>query len=103
MNGGVPVPGTTKADYDAADRSLHSLADENSGRLYEANDTTQLSQAFTKIAEELRRQYSLGYYPKNDNGESSDRRQIRVKVRQPNLAVKARDSYAKPAGKSRDK
>lgn len=95
MNGGVPIPGSTKADYDRADKYLHALADKTGGRLYEANDTDQLAQAFTRIAEELRRQYSIGYYPKNENVESSERRQIRVKVRQSNLAVKARDSYVK--------
>src|SRR5947209_5006660 len=66
-NGGASIPGTTKADYDRADQYLRALADKTSGRLYEANDTAQLAQAFTRIAEELRRQYSLGYYPKTDN------------------------------------
>ena len=94
-NGGAPLPGSTKADYDRADKYLHSLADKTGGRLYQANDTKQLADAFTKIAEELRRQYTLGYYPKNANGADGDRRQIRVKVNQPNVAVKARDSYTK--------
>lgn len=93
VNSGVPLPGSTKADYDRADQYLHALADKTGGRLYQANDNAQLAQAFTRIAEELRRQYSLGYYPKTDNLESSGRREIKVRVRQPNLAVKARDSY----------
>ena len=94
MNNGQPLPGATKADYDRADRYLHALADKTGGRLYQANDNSQLADAFARIAEELRRQYSLGYYPKTDNADNG-RRQIRVKVRQPNLAVKARDSYVK--------
>ena len=89
------MPGTTKADYDRADQYLHALADKTGGRLYQANDTAQLAQAFTRIAEELRRQYSLGYYPKTDNTDGNARREIRVRVRQPNLAVKARDGYVK--------
>ncbi|MGZ8842549.1 MAG: VWA domain-containing protein [Pyrinomonadaceae bacterium] len=97
MNNGIAIPGATKADYDRANRYLHALADKTGGRLYQANDTKQLAQAFTLIAEELRRQYSLGYYPKADAAENSDRRQIRVKVRQANLAVKARDGYVKAA------
>jgi len=92
-NGGAPIPGSTKADYDRADHYLHALADKTGGRLYQANDTKQLAQAFSNIAEELRRQYSLGYYPKTDSAGTDGRRQIRVKVRQSNLAVKARDSY----------
>lgn len=95
INGGVPVPGTTKADYDRADQYLHALADKSGGRLYQANDTTQLSEAFTRIAQELRWQYSIGYYPKAATDESGERRQIRVRVHQPDLAVKARASYMK--------
>jgi len=103
VNNGIPLPGTTKADYDRADHYLHALADKTGGRLYQANDTTQLAQAFTRIAEELRRQYGLGYYPRTDNSEASERRLIRVKVRQPNLAVKARDSYVKSTAPSLNK
>jgi VWFA-related protein len=97
-NTGTPIPGTTKADYDRADQYLHALADKTGGRLYQANSTAQLAEAFSRIAEELRRQYSLGYYPKTEGAEGNERRQIRVKVRQPNLAVKARDSYLRSAG-----
>ena len=72
------------------------MADKTGGRLYQANDPKQLAEAFARIAEELRRQYSLGYYPKTEAAEGPDgRRQIRVKVKQGNLAVKARDSYTK--------
>lgn len=103
-NNGAPPPGSTKEDYERADRYLHALADKTGGRLYQANDTAQLARAFTSIAEELRRQYSLGYYPKTNNGESKDgRRQIRVRVRQPNLAVKARDSYVRSTAASPEK
>jgi Ca-activated chloride channel homolog len=95
LNGGVPLPGTTKADYERADQYLHALADRTGGRLYQANDTRQLADAFSRIAEELRRQYTLGYYPTSTNIADGEERQIRVRVRQPNLAVKARNSYVK--------
>ena len=94
-NGGAPMPGTTRADYDRADKYLHELADKTGGRLNQANDTAQLAQAFTRIAEELRRQYSLGYYPGVSADQNGERRQIKVRVRQPNLAVRARDSYVR--------
>lgn len=101
VNNGAPLPGTTKADYDRANQYLHALADKTGGRLYQAADTVQLSEAFTRIAEELRRQYSLGYYPKTDNVESSEQRHIKVKVSQPNLAVKARAGYLKSSSPSK--
>jgi VWFA-related protein len=94
-NSGAPMPGTTKEDYDRANVYLHALADKTGGRLYQANDTRQLADAFTRIAEELRRQYTLGYYPKTASVADGERRAIRVRVRQPNLAVKARNSYVK--------
>jgi VWFA-related protein len=69
------------------------MADNTGGRLYKANDTTQLAQAFSSIAEELRRQYSLGYYPQNGTSQTDDRRQIKVSVQRSNVAVRARNSY----------
>jgi VWFA-related protein len=93
--GGAPLPGTTQADYDRANQYLHTLADRTGGRLYQANNTKQLADAFSRIAEELRRQYTLGYYPTSANIADGEERQIRVRVRQPNLAVKARNSYVK--------
>ena len=45
-----------------------------------------------RIAEELRRQYNIGYYP-SDTGQAGQRKQIKVRVDRPNLVVRARDSY----------
>ena len=85
-------PGTSTDDYKLADQFLHQLATKTGGQLYEANDRTQLSDAFSRIAEELRHQYSLGYYPQT-TPQSGERREIKVKVDRPELAVRARDSY----------
>ena len=92
-NAGIALPGATKADYDRADQYLNELAEKTAGRLYKANTTAQLAEAFGRIAEELRRQYTLGYYPQAAAAESSERHQIKVRVKRPNLAVRARDSY----------
>jgi Ca-activated chloride channel homolog len=85
-------PGTSIFDYKLADQFLHQLATKTGGRLYEANERTQLTEAFSKIAEELRHQYSIGYYPQTTL-QSGERREIRVRVDRPELAVRARDSY----------
>lgn len=92
----LPV-GPTDADYKLADRYLHQLADKTGARLFQANDPTQLVDAFSKIAEELRCQYSLGYYPQT-SPDGSEKRAIKVKVGQPDLAVRARESYVKRVG-----
>ena len=62
------------------------------GRLYNGDNEYNLRQSFALVAEELRRQYSLGYYPKVAT-QQGQRRQIQVRVNRPNLAVRARDSY----------
>ena len=89
----APISGATQADYDRANEYLKLMADKTGGRLYRANDPTQLAQAFTGISEELRRQYSIGYYPQSGNAETDERRQIKVTVKRPNVAVRARNSY----------
>ena len=85
-------PGTSIFDYKLADQFLHQLATKTGGRLYAANERTQLSEAFSKIAEELRHQYSLGYYPQTTL-QSGERREIKVRVDRSDVAVRARDSY----------
>ena len=92
--GGYPPPpnGTMRGDYELADHYLRELADSTGGRDYQADSLQNMSSAFANVAEELRRQYSIGYYPKRPP-QAGQRRQIRVRARQPNLAVRARDSY----------
>jgi VWFA-related protein len=91
-SGGGGGVGNSKHEYDLANRYLNELAYRTGGRDYQADTTQNLSSAFANIAEELRRQYSLGYYPKTP-AQAGQRRQIRVRVNQPNLAVRSRDSY----------
>jgi VWFA-related protein len=90
---GNPIQASTEADYKRADRYLHGLADKTGGRLYSANDPGQLAQAFTSIAEEIRRQYRLGYYPPAGANASGERHAIKVSVNRPDIAVRARNTY----------
>jgi VWFA-related protein len=84
--------GSSRSDYERANRYLRDLAERTGARQFQADSTTNLAYAFRNIAEELRRQYSLGFYPKKPP-QPGQRRQVRVRVNQPNLAVRARDSY----------
>jgi Ca-activated chloride channel homolog len=84
--------GTIRSDYELADQYLRELSNSTGGREYQADSLQNMSNAFANVAEELRRQYSIGYYPKRPP-QPGQRRQIRVRARQPNLAVRARDSY----------
>lgn len=89
--GGIPG-GATREEYRRASAYLRDLAQKTGGRFYNGDTLSGISQAFAQVAEELRRQYSLGYYPKTA-GPAGERRQIKVRVNQPNLVVTARDSY----------
>jgi Ca-activated chloride channel homolog len=91
--------GLSRQDYEIANDYLRELAEKTGARQYQAETTQNLASAFANIAEELRRQYSLGFYPKNP-AQVGERRQIRVRVNRANLAVRARDSYvfSPPAG-----
>ena len=90
--GGSGGVGGSRADYERADRYLRELAEKTGARQYQADNSSNLSYAFGNIAEELRRQYSIGYYPIKPP-QPGQRRQVRVRVNQPNLAVRSRDSY----------
>lgn len=78
--------------YREADEYLNQLA-EMSGGIVERADTLQdLKGAFTRIAEELRRQYLLGYYPSNREKDARNRR-ISVEVSKPGMKVRSRPAY----------
>ena len=89
---GGGIPGTTRGDYKRAVAYLHALSDKTGGRFYSGDSLFGIAQAFTWIAEELGRQYSLGYYP-TIAGKDGERRQIKVKTTESDLVVRARDSY----------
>jgi Ca-activated chloride channel family protein len=83
--------GTSQEEYERGDQYLHDLARVSGARLYNA-EQANLDSAFRSVAEELRRQYSLGYYPKSKPN-PGDRRGIKVRVTRPELVVRTRDSY----------
>jgi len=92
--GGIPgtMPGSSPGDYRRAVAYLHALSNQTGGRFYSGDSMFGIAQAFTWIAEELGRQYSLGYYPSTP-GKDGERRQIKVRMTESDLVVKARDSY----------
>jgi Ca-activated chloride channel homolog len=99
LGGGLPnIGGPTmggqgrSSQYETGKRYLETIAQNSGGRHFDADSTQNLDAAFAGIAEELRRQYSLGYYPEKV-GEIGERKQIRVRVTRPNLVVRAKNSY----------
>ncbi len=71
---------------------LQTLSDKSAGRFYYAAALNYLKGIFSRIAAELREQYSLGYYPANKS-ETQKKREVRVRVSIPNLALRYRRTY----------
>ena len=93
MGGIYGQPGTSSREYAFGKAYLEELAASTGGRVFRPESTPGgLTNAFEGIAEELRRQYNIGYYP-SDEGQAGQRKQIKVRVNQPNLVIRARDSY----------
>ena len=81
-----------QSEYAKGKRYLELLAQNSGGREFEALTMVNVDAAFAGIAEELRRQYSLGYYPEK-TGQAGERRQIKVRVMRQGVMVRAKNSY----------
>jgi Ca-activated chloride channel homolog len=79
--------------YSRADDYLHDLANLSGGIVERADQLTDLRSAFGRIAEELRHQYLLGYYPSTDAPRD---RKISVRVGRAGAKVRARPGYRNP-------
>lgn len=96
----IPLPGGmggmnngSSAEHARGRAYLEELAAATGGRVFRPNSSTGgLNAAFEGIAEELRKQYNIGYYPQ-DEAQAGTRKQIRVRVNRPRLIIRARDSY----------
>lgn len=91
-NGGMRGGGVSAGEYEKGKRYLEDLARVSGGRNFEARNSYNLDTAFSGIAEELRRQYSIGYYPEIV-GEQGQRKQVSVRVDRTNAVVRAKNSY----------
>jgi len=88
-----PPPKSNKKEYnktiDDANYFMSELPKRTGGKHYRLENIANLEETFAGIANELGRQYRLGYYPKME-GKPSERREISVKVSLPNVAVRSR-------------
>jgi VWFA-related protein len=104
---GASVPGPARTPEEASDQSIRSMLDilyrtaddylnemarTTGGRLIPADNPLMLPRAFQQIAEELRTQYSLGYYPAN-SARDGKYRKIRVRTTRKGVALRTRPGY----------
>lgn len=78
--------------YREADEYLQQLAQLSGGIVERADELVDLKGSFRRLAEELRQQYLLGYYPTNKEKADRDRR-LEVLVSRPGSRVRARPLY----------
>ena len=80
-------------------RDLRKISDETGGGYFELQRTDELSPTFTRVAQELRSQYLIGFAPV-----ALDNRvhKLDVKVNKPGMTVRARRSYLAAPDKSSD-
>ncbi len=87
-----PKKGEREQDYESGRTFFRDLSGLTGGRVYRVSSTTNLNTAFSKIAEELRKIYSVGYYPADDR-QSGAVYDIKVRVYRPDLKITARNRY----------
>ena len=73
----------------------HKIADATGGRVIEVSSEKHLQEAFDQISEELRSEYTLGYYPSNPARDGTFRK-IKVETTDKDLKVLARKGYYAP-------
>lgn len=81
--------------FNQAEFNLRSLAQETGGRAYFVDDVAQLSDIYSRIADELSQQYTIGYSPKNLNRDGAWRR-VQVKVVRGDASARTRAGYYAP-------
>jgi VWFA-related protein len=104
---GGTMPGTARTPEEASDQSIRNMLDilyrtaddylnemarTTGGRLVPADNPLMLPRAFQQIADELRTQYSLGYYPA-DKARDGKFRKIRVRTTRKGVALRTRPGY----------
>lgn len=81
-----------KGLYEIARRDQVNLAERTGGRVYPVRSLNDLAGVYSQVADDLRSQYSIGYYPENDDADGRWR-SIRVEVRAAGAEVRSRSGY----------
>jgi Ca-activated chloride channel family protein len=72
------------------DRGLKKLAEETGGGYFELKKTDELGPTFSRVAQELHSQYTLGFSPATLDGKEH---KLEVRLKKPGLTARARKSY----------
>lgn len=84
------------ADVDhEGDNALKQLTESTGGRVFFPYSTSQLTEAFQEVNQELRSQYNLTYVPTNKRKDGKFR-EIKVKVSRDSVNIRHRQGYFAP-------
>jgi VWFA-related protein len=83
--GGSPAGRTQRPD-----EGLAKLAAESGGGYFELDSTDDLGATFARVADELHRQYAMGFSPEKLDGKTH---KLEVRVKREGMTVRARRSY----------
>jgi Ca-activated chloride channel family protein len=72
------------------DRGLRRLSEETGGGYFELKRTDELAPTFTRVAQELHSQYTLGFTPAMLDGKEH---KLMVRMKQPGMTARARRTY----------
>jgi Ca-activated chloride channel homolog len=82
--------GPGRAQRTRPDRTLRKFAEETGGGYFELKKTDELAPTFTRVAQELHSQYTLGFTPQTLDNKAH---KLELKVKQPGMTARARKSY----------
>jgi Ca-activated chloride channel homolog len=88
----IPTPRGKNPEYAAGREYMLKLAQYSGGILVDASRLDNLGAAFGRISQELRSQYSIGYYPKNTKQDGRYRR-VEVRAIRPGVTARTRQGY----------
>jgi VWFA-related protein len=88
--GGYPPRSRYPQNRPDGKKILQQISKETGGSFFEVSKKLPVEQIYSRLEEELRNQYSLGYTPENP---SQGFRKISMTVKQKGLLVQARDGY----------
>jgi VWFA-related protein len=91
---GGPGGGQRRSEEPHTDgkKILERISKETGGRFFEVSKKESVGEIYSSIVEELRAQYSLGYTPTKDSGDSGYHH-VQLQVKNKDLTVQTRDGY----------
>lgn len=92
FGGGIFKPPSEEPKVDAG---LPKIAAATGGGYFELTSTNNLASTFSRIADELHRQYALGFTPQNLDGKTH---KLEVRLKKPELIARARKTYIAKKG-----